>query len=201
MVGLSLVGNGFSSYEYLKPKVNKGGESFEKSLEKPQQAQDEKGDKNSQNTTKELSKSEEQQVSKLESRDAEVRAHEAAHVAAGAGVVSGGASFEYQIGPDGKQYAVGGEVPIDTSKGSTPDDTINKAQQIQAAAMAPADPSPTDYRVAATAAMMEIRARAEKAQESVEQGTQGLKAYGEDNSNQEDTQNLNNSIPKMNSVA
>ncbi|MFP4487460.1 MAG: putative metalloprotease CJM1_0395 family protein [Campylobacterales bacterium] len=200
MVGLSLVGNGFSSYEYLKPKVSKGEGFSEKSLEKPQQIQEEKDDKNPQQSTEELTKEEEQQVSKLEARDAEVRAHEAAHIAAGGGVVTGGASFEYQVGPDGKQYAIGGEVPIDTSEGNTPDETISKAQQIQAAAMAPADPSPTDYRVAATAVMMEVRARAEKAQESAEQSSELIKAYGQ-GEEVEKANNSDNQIPKMDSVA
>lgn len=102
-------------------------------------------------------------ISKLSSVDTKVRAHEAAHIAAGSGVVTGGANFSYAKGPDGKMYATGGEVPIDTSEGKTPQETIQKARQIVAAAMAPADPSPQDYKVAATAAMMEMRAHLEEA--------------------------------------
>lgn len=133
----------------------------------------------------ELSQDEKQQVSELQARDTEVRAHEAAHIAAGAGVVTGGASFTYQTGPDGKQYAIGGEVPINMSEGSTPEATIAKMQQARAAAMAPADPSPTDYRVAASASMIEMKAQAELNKEKLEEATKGLKekeaisAYGE----------------------
>ena len=75
-------------------------------------------------------------VAKLKVIDAKVRAHEAAHVAAGGGVVKGGATYTYQRGPDGKQYAVGGEVAIDT--GDVPGDpkaTLAKAEQIQKAAL------------------------------------------------------------------
>jgi hypothetical protein len=100
-------------------------------------------------------------LTKLEARDSEVRAHEAAHIAAGSGVVTGGASFSYQKGPDGKMYAIGGEVPIDASKESTPEATIAKMQQVKAAALAPANPSPTDVKVASTASMMESKARQE----------------------------------------
>ena len=45
--------------------------------------------------------------------------------------------LNYQIGPDGKPYAVGGSVQIDTSEGATPEETFDKAAQIEAAAMAP----------------------------------------------------------------
>ena len=48
------------------------------------------------------------QLSQLRARDAEVRAHEAAHMAAGGRYVTGGASYTYQKGPDAGQYAVGG---------------------------------------------------------------------------------------------
>ena len=116
-------------------------------------------------------------IAKLESTDAKVRAHEASHVAAGGGVVQGGASFGYTKGPDGKMYATSGEVPIDTSEGNSPEETIRKARQIPAAAMAPADPSPQDYRVAATAAVMEMRAGIELAKE-LQDKMRGLKAYG-----------------------
>lgn len=126
-------------------------------------------------------------VAKLQATDAQVRAHEAAHLAAGGGVVGGGASFSYTKGPDGKMYATGGEVPIDTSGGKTPEETILKARQIVAAAMAPADPSPQDYRVAATAAMMEMRARAEMAKELQDKVT-GREAYASNALSPSDTQ-------------
>ncbi|PZT47574.1 hypothetical protein B6S12_08390 [Helicobacter valdiviensis] len=138
------------------------------------QTQDNKeNDKEKENTTtlngKELEPSEVQYVRKLEQVDRNVKAHEAAHVAAGAGVTRGGASYTYTKGPDGKMYATAGEVPIALEKGDTPEQTIQNARQVIAAAMAPSDPSPQDYKVAASAAQMEIQARAELAKENTKE--------------------------------
>lgn len=101
----------------------------------------------------------------LRATDRKVRAHELTHIAAGAGL-TGAASFTYQLGPDNQRYAVAGEVSIDISSGDDPEETIAKAQQIRAAALAPADPSPQDRKVAALATKMENSAR----QESASQG-------------------------------
>ncbi|MCB9857844.1 MAG: hypothetical protein H6818_19340 [Phycisphaerales bacterium] len=109
----------------------------------------------------ELTDEELEQVRKLEQRDNEVRRHEQAHAAAAGPHARGGPTFEYQNGPDGKQYAVGGEVSIDTSPAETPEATIAKAQQIRRAANAPADPSSQDRTVAAKAAQLEQKARQE----------------------------------------
>src|SRR5680860_898722 len=54
------------------------------------------------------------ELTDLKARDRDVRAHEAAHQAAG-GQHAGAMSFTYQRGPDGAQYAVGGEVSINMS--------------------------------------------------------------------------------------
>ncbi len=92
-----------------------------------------------------------------------MRAHEMAHVAAGGSLVRSGASFSYAIGPDGQRYAVGGEVGIDTSPGRSPEETLDKAARIRAAALAPADPSPQDRQVAAMATRMAMQASMELA--------------------------------------
>ncbi|HEB9312970.1 TPA: hypothetical protein RZK23_000595 [Campylobacter coli] len=119
----------------------------------------------------ELTMQQVQQVRELQSIDRNVKAHEAAHQAAGGGL-AGAASFSYTRGPDNQMYATAGEVPIRMQKGRTPEETIANARQVVAAAMAPADPSPQDYRVAANALKMEFEARAEatklKAQEAQE---------------------------------
>lgn len=107
-----------------------------------------------------LTAEQQQEVNRLKAIDRKVRAHEQAHMAAGSGV-TGGASFQYTRGPDGRQYAVGGEVSINLSSGQTPESTLERARVIQAAALAPADPSPQDRAVAAAAALMESQARAE----------------------------------------
>lgn len=109
-----------------------------------------------------LSADQKQQVHQLKQRDHEVRAHERAHLAAGAGLVQGGARFTFQRGPDGRMYAVGGEVKIDTSAESDPDQTIRKMQQVRRAALAPAEPSGADQSVAAQASQIEAQARLDK---------------------------------------
>lgn len=108
-----------------------------------------------------LSEADQQVVAKLKVRDRNVRAHELAHIAAGAGVVTSGASYSYQTGPDGKRYAIGGEVGIDASPARTPQDTLRKAGKIRAAALAPVDPSAQDRSIAAKAEGMATEARME----------------------------------------
>jgi len=83
-----------------------------------------------------------------------------AHQAAGGGF-AGAPSYKKVKGPDGKEYAVAGEVPIKIIKGNTPEETIKNMQQIKAAALAPADPSPQDLKVAQTADMIAAKAAQE----------------------------------------
>ncbi|WP_024953656.1 putative metalloprotease CJM1_0395 family protein [Sulfurospirillum arcachonense] len=113
------------------------------------------------NKQEELTTSQKSLIARLQATDQAVRKHEAAHIAAGGGVIRSGANFIYQEGPDKKQYAVGGEVSIDTSTEATPEETIPKMQLIKTAALAPSDPSSTDYQVASTATMLEMQARLE----------------------------------------
>ena len=105
-------------------------------------------------------------VAKLAARDREVRAHEAAHAALAGGLAVGGPRFDYQTGPDGKMYAIGGEVRLNITQGRTPEETIARARQIRAAALAPGDPSTSDLAVAISAARMEDEARQSRAAEA-----------------------------------
>jgi hypothetical protein len=101
-------------------------------------------------------------VEQLKKRDTEVRAHEQAHLSAAGSFARGGAKFTYQTGPDGRAYAVGGEVDIDTTP--VPDDpqaTILKMETVRAAALAPASPSAQDEAVADRATQKIEQARAE----------------------------------------
>ncbi len=61
-----------------------------------------------------------------------------AHVAAGGGVVWGSPNCDYQVRPDGKRYAVGGHVDIDTGSEREPEATIIKMQKVKRSALAPA---------------------------------------------------------------
>ncbi len=99
-------------------------------------------------------------IRELAARDREVRNHEQAHQTVG-GEYAGAAQFSYQLGPDGKQYATGGEVPIEISRENDPSATIEKAEQVRRAALAPAEPSAQDQRVAAVATQLMIEAQAE----------------------------------------
>ena len=129
-------------------------------------------DKNAgQKNIGELSMEEQRIVTELQAADTNVRAHEAAHMAAGGGLTSP-ASYTYERGPDNKMYAVAGEVGISTGEGNTPQESLNKAQTIRRAALAPADPSPQDLKVAAQAASMEMSARAQIMQEKMAQNSQ-----------------------------
>lgn len=123
----------------------------------------------------ELTPEEQQQVEELKVRDAEVRAHEQQHIAAGGQYVTGGPTYTYQTGPDGQQYAIGGEVSIDVSEVSgDPQATIQKMQAVAAAAMAPAEPSGQDHKVAAAARQTEAKARAElSSQQATEMSGEG----------------------------
>ena len=116
-----------------------------------------------------LSREEQREVDQLKQRDAEVRAHEQAHSAAG-GRYAGAASYSYTTGPDDRRYATSGEVPIDVSKvPDNPSATIAKMQVVKRAALAPANPSGADRAIHASASRSEQQARAEFREEKAEE--------------------------------
>lgn len=116
------------------------------------------------------------QVEQLRQRDREVRAHEMAHLAAAGSYALGGPTFEYQVGPDGQRYAIGGHVNIDTSPvPGDPEATLRKAETIRRAALAPGDPSPQDRSVAAAAAAMAMKAQIEIQQRQQDGGDNPLR--------------------------
>ncbi len=138
----------------------------------------------------ELSPEQQRQVAALKATDLRVRNHEQAHISAGQGVVTSGAQYTYTTGPDGVRYAVAGEVGIDTSREQKPEANIDKGQRIQSAALAPADPSPQDRRVAAVGAELvadgQSELNAQRHQQATErtspQARQGTAAYRSVNS-------------------
>ncbi|WP_068409573.1 putative metalloprotease CJM1_0395 family protein [Labrenzia sp. OB1] len=142
-----------------------GGNVASNALEAPQdEEEDQDGDG--------LNEAEEKQVDELSQRDREVRAHEQAHARAG-GAHAGPPSYTFQQGPDGKRYAVGGEVQIDTSRERTPEATIRKMQTVIRAATAPAEPSPQDLKVAQQARSQLAEAQAERRQMQAEETASG----------------------------
>ena len=150
-----------------KDKVSLSGETQDKSKTPDKSSKESKGsvvkddEGASADKEKALSEQQEKELIALQARDAEVKAHERAHKAVG-GQYAGSISYDYQQGPNGKRYAVGGEVSIDVSPVSgDPEKTIEKMNVIKAAALAPADPSSQDRRVAAQAVQIITAARAE----------------------------------------
>lgn len=104
---------------------------------------------------------ERQRIERLASRDREVRNHEQAHAAVGSRY-AGPPAFTYTRGPDGKSYATSGEVSIDVSPvPNDPEATLRKMEIVQRAALAPAEPSAQDLRVAAQAQALAAQARSE----------------------------------------
>ena len=122
-------------------------------------------------TSKKLSPEQEATVERLRVCDQAVRQHEQAHLAAAGGYARGGAHYSYTVGPDGKRYATGGEVSIDTSPAANPEATIQKMEAVKRAAMAPAQPSSQDRAVYAEASRAEMEARLEEQQPSNSSGT------------------------------
>ncbi len=130
------------------------------------------------NSAKELSQEEEKIVTQMKARDQEVKTHEQAHLNAAAGLSVSGPSYTYATGPDGKKYAIGGEVNIDVSPvAGDPEATIRKAEQIRRAALAPAKPSSQDHKVAAGATSMASKARVELMQQNSEEHNTNESAF------------------------
>ena len=115
-----------------------------------------------------LSEEQLKQVRDLKKIDREVRAHERSHQNA-APELTGPASFQTVRGPDGKLYAVGGEVSIDTGEAATPEATIQKLKRVIKAALAPLEPSSQDRKVAAQARGEISEARGEIRQEKAQE--------------------------------
>ncbi|WP_437881918.1 putative metalloprotease CJM1_0395 family protein [Pseudomonas sp. LRF_L74] len=131
-----------------------------------------------------------QELSELAKRDREVRAHEQAHAAVG-GAHAGSPSYTYTRGPNGKAYATAGEVGIDVGAvNGDPQATIRKMEVVQRAALAPAEPSAQDRRVAAQAQARSLEAqgelakvqREEQAEKAVEKSQE---SEGDDSENEQ----------------
>ncbi len=152
--------------------LSAGREAAGKSPEKPSQP----GATSS--TGEPLSKEQESQVRDLKKRDAEVKAHEQAHAAVG-GAYASAPKYTYTRGPDGKKYAVGGEVQIDTSPERTPDATIRKMDIVIRAALAPAEPSSQDRAVARQAQQQRLEAQQQLAQQQADERKPGAPKEGE----------------------
>ena len=156
-----------------------------------QEQQEAKQEQQKEQKVAEQEQQDTEQIKELKARDTEVRIHEQAHAAVG-GQYAGSPSYEYQRGPDGTNYAVGGEVQIDVAeiKGD-PKATIEKMQTVRAAALAPQEPSSADRSIAADATQKLMAAQAELASQSADDNADSGKStfkinseYGEDSATQ-----------------
>ena len=112
------------------------------------------------------------EIEQLKARDQEVRVHEQAHASTG-GQYAGAPQYEYTTSPDNKRYVTDGEVSIDVSEEKTPEETLKKMEQVRAAALAPAEPSSQDLKVAAEASQKATEARSEIAKGQTETASAG----------------------------
>lgn len=144
------------------PRIEERGSGSQEQSD-TQQERNEQQEKEQKLAQKEQEKEqkEQQALSQLKQRDAEVRAHEQAHASVG-GQYAGSPSYEFERGSDGNNYAVAGEVPIDVAAvPNDPQQTIEKMQQVRAAALAPQEPSGADRAIAAEATQQIAEAQAE----------------------------------------
>jgi len=126
-----------------------------------------------------LSAEEQEIVDELRETDRKVRDHEQAHKSA-AGPYAGAVQYETTTGPDGREYAVSGNVSIDASPvPNNPEATIRKMNVVERAALAPAQPSSEDFAVARQAQQTRLQAQEElRKQEQAEQQDGGSESGG-----------------------
>lgn len=168
--------------EDLQSPVNREDSTQKPVVSVNDQARDERREQ-------QLLQEEQRVISELAARDREVRAHEAAHAAVG-GKYAGAPTFTFQRGPDGVLYAVGGEVSISLPQGGDPQARLTAAEQVRRAALAPAEPSAQDRRVAAAATQAAAAARAEIAAERSEEAAQESEESEESNNNVNETREV-----------
>lgn len=146
----------------------------------PLNGQEARGANNNSVHSGELSEEEKAQVEELKKIDQEVRTHEAAHKNAG-GQYASNPTYTYTVGPDDQRYATGGEVQIDSAPiEGDPEATIAKMDVVIAAALAPAEPSAQDRKVAAAAVAARNKAQAElleKKQAEQSEQSDGIKNF------------------------
>jgi len=88
-------------------------------------------------------------INKFQQKDSETKAHEQLH--ASLGTTTAPISYNYQVGPDGKLYAVGGSVRFDTSIPEDEASAAIKLDELQKASSAPEGLSGADSTVAQAA--------------------------------------------------
>lgn len=124
-----------------------------------------------------------------------VIAHEQAHMSVG-GEFAGGASYSYTVGPDGKRYISGGEVGISIPSVDDPEQMLRMLERVRQAAMAPADPSSQDLRVASSATSRMAKVNSEIAAKKADEtyGTKEFEGTEEAAENQKEAKGPDNQV-------
>lgn len=94
-------------------------------------------------------------LQKFKSTDERIRSHEQDHAASG--LTRGAIQYNYQMGPDGKMYAVGGSVRLDTSVPNDPKEAQFKLDKIKDAASGATQMSGADAQIAISANLMKMK--------------------------------------------
>ncbi len=93
-------------------------------------------------------------LDKFKKVDMDVRSHEQTH--ATIGITTTPISYNYQKGPDGKMYAVGGSVRLDTSIPKDPKMAMEKLDRIKDAVTGVDKPSGADMAISTAANLNKI---------------------------------------------
>jgi hypothetical protein len=95
-------------------------------------------------------------LDKFKSMDSNVRAHEQTHAALADTTSS--IQYNYQMGPDGKMYATGGSVRLDTSMPTDPEAAMAKMDELKRSATSSgSDMSSADSNIAIQANLMKMK--------------------------------------------
>jgi hypothetical protein len=134
-----------------------------------------------------LSAEDKRKLQDLKRKDKEVRRQEQIRRAVAGPVARGGPRYRYVEGPDGKKYAISGEIVLDTYFGdvlSNPEAALKKARRVRRAALS-GNPSARDRQIASKATQVEAKARRILAQKKENQEARKEATYTEDGTPQE----------------
>ena len=87
-------------------------------------------------------------LNKFKNKDNEIRTHEQTH--ASLGTTTAPINYNFQVGPDGKLYAMGGSVRFDTSIPSNPENARVKLEELKDASSSVSPLSGADASIAQT---------------------------------------------------
>lgn len=119
---------------------------------------------NQTNKKGELTHDDHEMLTRRQNRDVQVRSHEHTHPVTTGRHASGSISYSYQIAPDGRPYAVGGHLNVDTSANRPRKKQSRRCRQSWPQHLHRWIPSPQDRQVAGRASATLAKARVEMAE-------------------------------------